>query len=74
VPEVRPELPDAAEAAAALAAFGYPGAGEGVPLATALRAFQRRWRPACCDGILDPVTMGLAGAVARLRCDRPAPT
>jgi N-acetylmuramoyl-L-alanine amidase len=74
VPEVQPEPPAAAAAAAALAAFGYPGATEGVPLATALRAFQRRWRPACCDGILDPVTMGLAGAVARLRRDRPAPT
>ncbi|MFL5336656.1 MAG: N-acetylmuramoyl-L-alanine amidase [Geminicoccaceae bacterium] len=54
-------------AAAALSAFGYPGAAQGVPPAMLWRAFQRRWRPACCDGVLDDATTGLALAVAGLR-------
>jgi N-acetylmuramoyl-L-alanine amidase len=70
VPAARPEAPDPAAAETALARIGYPGPAEGVPLATTLRAFQRRWRPACCDGLLDPATMGLVQAVAGLR---PAP-
>ncbi len=74
VPEAVPAAPDAAAAAAALARFGYAGPAEGVPFAATLRAFQRRWRPACCDGSLDAATMGLALAVACLRRDRPAPT
>ena len=67
VPAAAPSPPDPAAAAAALARFGYPGAAQGVPLPLALRAFQRRWRPARCDGVLDPETMGLAIAVGRLR-------
>ena len=43
--------------------FGYPDA----PITALLRAFQRRWRPARCDGVLDPETMGLALAVGALR-------
>jgi N-acetylmuramoyl-L-alanine amidase len=54
-------------AAAALSTFGYPGAAQGVPPAMLWRAFQRRWRPACCDGVLDDATMGLVLEVAGLR-------
>jgi N-acetyl-anhydromuramyl-L-alanine amidase AmpD len=50
-----------------MARFGYPSPGEGVPRAALVRAFQRRWRRACCDGVLDPETMGLALAVDALR-------
>ena len=59
--------PDPVLAAAALAAFGYPGTAQGVPAAALWRAFQRRWRPARCDGVLDGVSMGLALAVAALQ-------
>ena len=59
--------PDPVLAAAALTAFGYPGKAQGVPAAALWRAFQRRWRPARCDGVLDGASMGLALAVAALR-------
>ena len=74
VPEAEPLPPDAAAAAAALAWFGYAGPGQGVPLATTLRAFQRRWRSGRCDGALDAGTMGLVTAVAGLRPGRPGIT
>jgi N-acetylmuramoyl-L-alanine amidase len=74
IPDTGPAQPDPGEAAAALARIGYAGEAQGVPLAAALRAFQRRWRPSCCDGTLDPETMGLALAVARLRTTQPATT
>jgi N-acetylmuramoyl-L-alanine amidase len=73
VPSAPIIVPDPAAAAAALCWFGYAGAAEGVPLPVALRAFQRRWRPARCDGALDGETMGLTVAVAGLR-DEPAGT
>ncbi|MEK0082589.1 N-acetylmuramoyl-L-alanine amidase [Benzoatithermus flavus] len=58
--------PEPARAAACLARIGYPLAPQGVPFAAALAAFQRRFRPACCDGRLDPATMGRLLAVAAL--------
>ena len=58
---------DPERAAAALAAFGYPGEAQGVPTPALWRAFQRRWRPACCDGVLDDAGMGLALALGALR-------
>jgi N-acetylmuramoyl-L-alanine amidase len=67
VPIAGPRIPDPSLAAQALGLFGYPGEAQGVPLKAAVRAFQRRWRPARCDGELDPETMGLAVAVAALR-------
>ena len=73
-PDVEPAEPNLAEAAAALARIGYAGEAQGVPVAAALRAFQRRWRPTCCDGELDPATMGLALAVAGLRADEAGTT
>ena len=60
---------DAAEASEALARIGYAGEVQGVPLAVALRAFQRRWRQSCCDGVLDMDTMGMVLAVDRLQAD-----
>lgn len=66
-PEVTaPHPPDAAAARAALARIGYPLEPQGVPLAAALTAFQRRFRPACCDGGLDGGTMARLLAVAAL--------
>ena len=66
-PEAAPALAAEPEAArAALARIGYPLEPEGVPLAAALRAFQRRYRPARVDGRLEPETMGLLVAVADL--------
>jgi N-acetylmuramoyl-L-alanine amidase len=38
-----------------LAAIGYDITGD--DLAATIAAFQRHWRPACCDGILDDETM-----------------
>lgn len=58
--------PDPALAAACLARIGYPLEPQGVPFAAALTAFQRRFRPAACDGRLDPSTMGRLLAVAAL--------
>ena len=74
VPQAAPQPPDEAAAAHALARIGYAGAAQGVPLDVALRAFQRRWRPARCDGGLDGDTMALALAVARLPAAPPATT
>lgn len=70
VPRAAPVPPDAAAARSAMARFGYPDA----PLAALVRAFQRRWRPACCDGVLDAETMGLALAVGALRAAGAAAT
>jgi N-acetylmuramoyl-L-alanine amidase len=64
--------PDPALAAATLARIGYPLEPQGVPLALTLAAFQRRFRPACCDGALDGETMALLLAVAGL-CDASMP-
>jgi N-acetylmuramoyl-L-alanine amidase len=64
--------PDSALAAAALARIGYPLEPQGVPLALTLAAFQRRFRPACCDGALDGETMAVLLAVAGL-CDASMP-
>jgi N-acetylmuramoyl-L-alanine amidase len=66
-PSASPRLPpEPTRAAAALARIGYPGEAQGVPLPAALLAFQRRFRPAGCDGRLDGETMGLAAAMADL--------
>jgi N-acetylmuramoyl-L-alanine amidase len=66
-PEPGPAVaPDPAVAAAALARIGYPLEPQGVPLARTLAAFQRRFRPACCDGALDGETMAALLAVAGL--------
>jgi N-acetyl-anhydromuramyl-L-alanine amidase AmpD len=46
-----------------LAAIGYALDGD---LARVVTAFQRRYRPARCDGALDAETRSLAAAVARL--------
>ena len=69
VPAVSPMMPDDRAAKAAMVRFGYPSPGEGAPWAALVRAFQRRWRQAHCDGVLDPETMGLALAVGALRAD-----
>ncbi len=61
-----PRPPDPVLAATALGRIGYAGDAQGVALATALRAFQRHYRPACCDGRLDAATMGRLMAVAAL--------
>lgn len=52
---------DDARAARLLAAIGYDCAD----VAAALAAFQRRFRPACCDGGLDGETMARLNVVAR---------
>ena len=62
--------PDEAAARAAMMRFGYPDA----PTTALMRAFQRRWRPARCDGVLDAETMGLALAVGALRTGGTAAT
>jgi N-acetylmuramoyl-L-alanine amidase len=60
--------PDPDLARSCLARIGYPLEPQGVPFAASLVAFQRRFRPACCDSVLDPATMGRLLAVAAL-CD-----
>jgi N-acetylmuramoyl-L-alanine amidase len=65
-PTAQPRPADVGAATAALARIGYPGLAQGVPFAVALRAFQRRYRPNVCDGVLDDETMGLVAAVADL--------
>lgn len=65
-----PRRPSERDAARALARIGYPGLSQGVPFEVALRAFQRRYRPSCCNGSLDADTMGLVVAVAGL-CGSP---
>lgn len=74
IPAAAPAVPDAVRAAVALARIGYPGEAQGAPLQPVLRAFQRRWRPARCDGVLDPATMGLLLAVERLQDGAPMAT
>jgi N-acetylmuramoyl-L-alanine amidase len=63
-----PQPPDAAAARTALARIGYPLEPQGVPFAAALTAFQRRFRPARCDGGLDSETMTRLLAVAAALC------
>lgn len=63
-----PQPPDAAAARTALVRIGYPLESQGVPFAAALTAFQRRFRPACCDGGLDGETMARLLAVADALC------
>jgi N-acetylmuramoyl-L-alanine amidase len=70
VPRALSATPDEAAARSAIARFGYPD----VPTGALVRAFQRRWRPGCCDGVLDAETMGLALAVGALRGDGSAAT
>lgn len=70
VPPAASVPPDAAAAKVALARFGYPDE----PMDALVRAFQRRWRPARCDGVLDAETMGLSLAVGALRADGAAAT
>ena len=53
--------PDEGRARAALARCGYGWTGE--DLSAVLAAFQRRFRPARCDGVLDGETMGLIAAI-----------
>lgn len=55
----RAETPDDAIALKRLQEIGY----ETVDPRASLIAFQRRYRPAQIDGLLDPETMGLLGAV-----------
>lgn len=60
------EPPDKGTAAALLAEIGYQPPGAALPLAVILAAFQRRYRQARVDGVLDAETMGLLRATARL--------
>ena len=53
--------PDPDRARAVLARFGYGYADEA--LAAVLTAFQRRFRPSRCDGVLDGETMGWIAAI-----------
>ena len=62
----KPRPPDPVLAVTALGRIGYAGEAQGVALETALGAFQRHYRPACCDGSLDAATMGNLMAVAGL--------
>lgn len=66
-PDESPAIPpDPERARAALARIGYALEPQRVPFAMALAAFQRRFRPACCNGCLDAETMGRLLAVAHL--------
>lgn len=58
---VRPVTPDADIARNALSVIGY---NPGLPLTTCLEAFQRRYRPARVDGLLDDESMGRVLAIA----------
>ncbi|WP_191062142.1 N-acetylmuramoyl-L-alanine amidase [Geminicoccus harenae] len=64
-PEAGGEL--VADPGASLRAIGYPVDLEGVSLELALAAFQRRYRPRRVDGLADPETCRLLGAVERLQ-------
>ena len=55
--------PDEDRARQALARFGYGYGDES--LAAVLTAFQRRFRPSLCDGVLDGETMAWIGAIER---------
>lgn len=59
--EAGPVSPDEARAAGLLAAIGY---NRDAPLSVLLAEFQRRYRPARFDGVLDAQTMGLVEALA----------
>ncbi|MDE0355251.1 MAG: N-acetylmuramoyl-L-alanine amidase [Deltaproteobacteria bacterium] len=56
--------PDTERARVALTRIGYGFCEDVEGLAAVLAAFQRRFRPSCCDGRLDPETMARIGAVA----------
>ena len=56
--------PDPETARALLTRCGYGLDGEQASLIAGLAAFQRRFRPARCDGMLDAKTMCLLAAVA----------
>lgn len=60
-----PPLPPA-EAPAALGSIGYPLEEQGVTLAKATAAFQRRFRPSLVDGELDRETLQRLAAVSDL--------
>jgi N-acetylmuramoyl-L-alanine amidase len=64
-----PSAVDPAAACAALARIGYRFDLPNTAPVTIVAAFQRHWRRSTVDGRLDPETMGLIAAVARL-CDR----
>jgi N-acetylmuramoyl-L-alanine amidase len=62
--------PGAPDPAQALRRIGYPLDLEGVTVEAALRAFQRRYRPARVDGLGDPETCRLISAVEALQVTR----
>ncbi len=64
--EAPPRPVDPLYARALLQRIGYPRGADAPPLATLLRAFQRRFRPRRVDGVADSETMGLLEAVAAL--------
>ncbi len=57
--------PDEGRARAALGRFGYGSLDDPGAFAAVLTAFQRRFRPALCDGRLDGETMAWIAAVER---------
>lgn len=59
--EAKPVTPDEPHAAFLLTAIGY---NPDLPLDVTLTEFQRRYRPARFDGVLDAETMGLIEALA----------
>ena len=59
-----PAPPDEAAARESLRCCGYGVEPESASFAACLTAFQRRFRPARCDGALDAETMGLVRAAA----------
>lgn len=65
---------DMASALTLLASIGYRLDLSGTVPAQLVAAFQRHWRPACVNGVLDDQTMGLIEAVARLSGHRLSPT
>lgn len=70
-PEIpAPPVPVDIEAARkGLARIGYRFDLPATGFSAILRAFQRRWRPALIDGVLDAETTALIAAVARLHLD-----
>jgi len=70
----RDRAADLAAALPLLAGIGYRLDLPGTVPAQLVAAFQRHWRQARVDGVLDDQTMGLIEAVARLSGDRPSPT
>ncbi len=59
-----PRAPDRTAARALLGSCGYAVAPDERRFAAGLAAFQRRFRPARCDGRLDAESMGLLHAIA----------